>query len=159
MARSRQPEANRIPFSLYVDEFQNFSTDSFASILAEARKYRLSLTLSHQYIDQLTLGLRSAVFGNVGNLIAFRVGHADAAVLANEFGNEFRADTFVDLPRFHALAKMQENNEPQPTFKARLLPAMELNTSQPQKLITKSRERFSLRRAAVEDRIGRWLRS
>ena len=110
MARSRQTEADRVPFQLYVDEFQNFSTDSFASILAEARKYRLSLTLSHQYIDQLTPALRCAVFGNVGNLIAFRVGHTDAAILANEFGNEFRADTFVDLPRFHALAKMQEHN-------------------------------------------------
>lgn len=158
MARSRQREADRVPLHLFVDEFQNFSTDSFASILAEARKYRLSLTLSHQYIDQLTPALRSAVFGNVGNLISFRVGHTDATVLANEFGNEFRPDTFVDLPRFHALAKMQEHNEPQPTFKARLMPAMKMNTSQPNKLIAKSRERFGMPREGVEDRIVRWLR-
>lgn len=82
MARSSQPESERVPFHLFVDEFQNFATDSFASILAEARKYRLSLTLSHQYIDQLLPAIRSAVFGNVGNLIAFRVGYTDAEILA-----------------------------------------------------------------------------
>jgi energy-coupling factor transporter ATP-binding protein EcfA2 len=158
MARSNQPESERVPFHLFVDEFQNFATDSFASILAEARKYRLSLTLSHQYIDQLTPAIRSAVFGNVGNLIAFRVGHTDAEILSNEFGNEFNPNTFVDLPRFHALAKMQENNEPQPTFKARLMPALEPNTGNHQKLIEKSRERFATRREEVEARINFWLR-
>ena len=102
MARSNRPEAERRDFHLFVDEFQNFATDSFASILAEARKYRLSLTLSHQYIDQLIPSIRSAVFGNVGNLISFRVGFTDAEILAAEFGNEFNPSTFVDLPRFHA---------------------------------------------------------
>jgi type IV secretory pathway TraG/TraD family ATPase VirD4 len=74
MARARFPEDERRDFHLFVDEFQNFSTDTFAAILAEARKYRLCLTLSHQYIDQLSLPIRQAVFGNVGTLIAFRVG-------------------------------------------------------------------------------------
>ena len=156
MARSNQRESERVPFHLFVDEFQNFATDSFASILAEARKYCLSLTLSHQYIDQLTPAIRSAVFGNVGNLIAFRVGYTDAEILSNEFGNEFNPNTFVDLPRFHALAKMQENNEPQPTFKARLLPAEERNSGNRQKLINKSREHFASRREKVEERIRQW---
>lgn len=157
MARANQPESERRDFHLFIDEFQNFSTDSFASILAEARKYRLALTLSHQYIDQLPLPIRQAVFGNVGSLISFRVGHTDAAVLANEFGNEFRPETFVDPPRFHALAKMQEHNEPQPTFKARLMPALEMNTSNPHAMIAKSRERFATRRERVDTRIQRWM--
>ena len=157
MARSNQPESGRVPFHLFVDEFQNFSTDSFASILAEARKYRLSLTLSHQYIDQLTPAIRSAVFGNVGNLIAFRVGHTDAEILSNEFGNEFNPNIFVDLPRFQALAKMQENNEPQPSFKARLMPAMEPRGGNVSRLTGKSRERFTARRQEVEQKIHRWL--
>ncbi len=79
MARSNRPEEERRDFYLFIDEFQNFSTDVFASILAEARKYRSCLILSHQYIDQLPLSIRQAVFGNVGTLISFRVGYADAA--------------------------------------------------------------------------------
>lgn len=157
MARSNQPESERVPFNLFVDEFQNFSTDSFASILAEARKYRLSLTLSHQYIDQLTPAIRSAVFGNVGNLIAFRVGYSDAEVLSHEFGSEFSPNTFVDLPRFHALAKMQERNEPQPTFKARMMPGSESNRGEVYTLVRRSQERFTSRRADVERKITRWL--
>jgi hypothetical protein len=81
MARSDMPEASRCDFYLYVDEFQNFTTESFASILSEARKYRLNLTLSHQYMGQLRPEIRDAVFGNVGTLIAFRVGHADGKIL------------------------------------------------------------------------------
>jgi hypothetical protein len=97
MARAKRPEAERRPFYLYIDEFHNFSTEAFASILAEARKYRLCLTLSHQYIDQLSLPVRQAVFGNVGTLIAFRVGYADAEIMEKEFGNEIIAKQFVDL--------------------------------------------------------------
>ena len=157
MARSNRPEAERRDFHLFVDEFQNFATDSFASILAEARKYRLSLTLSHQYIDQLIPSIRSAVFGNVGNLISFRVGFTDAEILAAEFGNEFNPSTFVDLPRFHAVAKMQEGGEPQPSFKARMSGPLHLESGNHQRLIAKSRERFASRREDVERKINRWL--
>lgn len=157
MARSSRPEDERVPFLLVVDEFQNFATEAFTSILAEARKYRLTLTLSHQYIDQLTPSIRSAVFGNVGNLISFRVGHTDAAVLASEFGHEVRADAFVDLPRFHALAKIQENNEPQSTFKARLASPPKPCNTRPHRIIARSRERFAASRGQVESRIQRWL--
>jgi hypothetical protein len=159
MARSRQPEEERRDFALFVDEFQNFATDSFASILAEARKYRLSLTLSHQYIDQLQPAVRSAVFGNVGSLLSFRVGHADAEVLASEFGNEFAPAAFVDLPRFEVIAKMQVGGEPLPAFRGRLMEPIAARENRREKLVAKSRERFSSRRAAVEDRIRRWLSS
>ncbi len=90
MARANQPEHERRDFHLFIDEFQNFSTDSFASILAEARKYRLCLTLSHQYLDQLPLAVRQAVFGNVGNLISFRVSNSDAEALGR-LGTEWIA--------------------------------------------------------------------
>src|SRR6185436_20933121 len=86
MARTDQPEEQRRDFYLFIDEFQNFGTDAFAAILAEARKYRLCLTLSHQYIDQISLPVRQAIFGNVGTLIAFRIGYTDAEVMENEFG-------------------------------------------------------------------------
>src|SRR6185503_13342219 len=102
MARSNRHENERRDFYLFIDEFQNFSTDVFAPILAEARKYRSCLILSHQYIDQLPLAIRQAVFGNVGTLISFRVGYADAEVLEKEFGNAFPATAIADLDRYQA---------------------------------------------------------
>src|SRR5207302_6120830 len=108
MARSHQKEHERKDFFLFIDEFQNFSTDAFASILAEARKYRSSLILSHQYIDQLPLPIRQAVFGNVGTLIAFRVGYTDAEVLEKEFGKAFSAMAIADVPRYEATVKLLE---------------------------------------------------
>lgn len=113
MARTNRPESERRDFHLFIDEFQNFSTDSFASILAEARKYRLCLTLSHQYIDQLSLPMRQAVFGNVGSIISFRVGNSDAEVLAAEFAHEFNRATFTDLPKFQALTRLHVNGQTQ----------------------------------------------
>jgi len=99
MSRSNVPESERRDFYLYVDEFQTFATDSFTSILSEARKYHLSLTLSHQYTDQVRPEIRDAVFGNVGSIVAFRVGQRDAELLENEFGGEYAASQFVDLER------------------------------------------------------------
>ena len=94
LARTNQPESQRKDFHLFIDEFQNFTTDAFVSILAEARKYRLCLTLSHQYTDQLPLCVRQAVFGNVGTLISFRIGHTDAEILHKEFGMVFANPPF-----------------------------------------------------------------
>ena len=91
MSRAARPETERQDFFLFIDEFQNFTTDVFASILSEARKYRLCLTLSHQYVQQLPAVIQQAVFGNVGTLIAFRVGHVDADSLAKEFGQNIYA--------------------------------------------------------------------
>ena len=87
MRRAEQAEEDRRDFFLFIDEFQNFTTDAFASLLAEARKYRLCLTLSHQYVDQIPLPIRQAVFGNVGTLISFRVGASDGEVLQTKFGH------------------------------------------------------------------------
>jgi hypothetical protein len=159
MARAAHPESERRPFHLYIDEFQNFSTDAFASMLAEARKYRLCLTLSHQYIDQLTLPVRQAVFGNVGTLISFRVGYADAEVLEKEFGKTFPPSALADLERYEAAVKLLENGANQEPFRAKTLPPIESRVGGAQKLIARSRERFSTPRNVVEEKMNRWMNS
>jgi DNA helicase HerA-like ATPase len=99
--RSIMPEHDRVPFLLVADEFQNFATESFADILSEARKFKLSLVLSHQFLGQLPDGLRQAVFGNVGTITAFRVGAEDAPLVAQELGLK-NPDALSDLPNFEA---------------------------------------------------------
>ncbi|MBI4119567.1 MAG: type IV secretion system DNA-binding domain-containing protein, partial [Parcubacteria group bacterium] len=110
MERVRVPEDERVDFYLYVDEFQNFATDSFAGILSEARKYRLNLIIAHQYIGQLitdvSTKVRDAVFGNVGTMILFRIGAADAEFLESEFSPEFMATDIVNLPNYHVYLKL-----------------------------------------------------
>ena len=159
MARTDRPEAERRDFHLFIDEFQNFSTDAFASILAEARKYRLCLTLSHQYIDQLSLPVRQAVFGNVGTLIAFRIGHPDAEVIEKELGKTFPASALADLDRYEAVVKLLEDGTNKEPFRAKMLPPIENRVGRKAKLIARSRERFATPRAVVENRLSRWAAS
>jgi hypothetical protein len=159
MARWNRPEDERRDFYLFVDEFQNFSTDAFASILAEARKYRLCLTLSHQYIDQLSFPIRQAVFGNVGTLIAFRVGYADAEVLEREFGNTFSAAVIADVSRYQAMVKLLEDGANREPFRAAMLPPLENWAGRKENLIALSRQRFSMPRAVIDAKINRWMAS
>ena len=100
MSRADIPEKERKDFYLYVDEFQNFATDSFATILSEARKYRLNLTMANQYIEQMSEEVRSAVFGNVGTLVAFQVGYDDASYFESQFSEEVLANDIVALPKY-----------------------------------------------------------
>lgn len=158
MARASRPEAERRDFYLFIDEFQNFSTEAFASILAEARKYRLSLSLSHQYVDQLSVPVRQAVFGNVGTLISFRIGHADAEVLEKEFGHTFSAAALADLDRFEAVVKLMEDGANREPFRAKMLPPIENGVGRKEKLIRHSRMRFSMRREAIEEKLRRWMK-
>jgi hypothetical protein len=157
MARANRPEAERKDFYLFIDEFQNFSTDAFASILAEARKYRLCLTLSHQYIDQLPLPIQQAVFGNVGTLIAFRIGNTDAEVMEKEFGNTFAASSLADLGRYEAVVKLLENGSNLEPFRAKMLPPLENRIGRKDKLIARSRERFATSRAKIDDKLNWWM--
>jgi len=157
MARSNRPESERRDFYLFIDEFQNFSTDAFASILAEARKYRLCLTLSHQYIDQLSLPIRQAVFGNVGTLIAFRIGHTDAEAMAKEFGNAIPASALADLERHEAVVKLLVGGSNLEPFRARMLPPLENRIGRKNKLIALSRERFAMPRGLIGDKLNRWM--
>jgi energy-coupling factor transporter ATP-binding protein EcfA2 len=159
MARVNRPEDERRDFYLFIDEFQNFTTDAFASILAEARKYRLCLTLSHQYIDQLPLPVRQAVFGNVGTLIAFRIGNTDAEVMQKEFGNTIAASALADLGRYEAVVKLLENGMNLEPFRAKMLPPVGNYRGRKNKLIARSRERFGTARAKVEEKLRRWINS
>jgi hypothetical protein len=157
MARAAQAEEIRQDFYLFIDEFQNFSTDAFASILSEARKYRLCMTLSHQYIEQLSLPVRHAVFGNVGTLITFKVGYSDAEFLDSEFGKIFSARQFVELDRFQIVAKLFDNGTHREPFQAFTVPPLRTNHGLRHNLITNSRARFTVPRSHVEERLYRWV--
>lgn len=153
MARVDTPEAERRDFHLFIDEFHNFTTDSFAAILAEARKYRLCLTLSHQYLDQLSPEVRQAVFGNAGTMIAFRIGHTDAELVAKEFANTFIPAQFVELDRYQIFIRLLANGVAATPFPAVTLPGLDNRHERRDKLIRRSRERFSSRRETVERKI------
>lgn len=106
LSRVDIPQENRRDFNLYIDEFQNFTTDSIASILSEARKYGLNLTIAHQFIGQLTEKIRDAVFGNVGSMISFRVGAQDAEFLVKQFTPVFNENDLINIDNYNAYAKI-----------------------------------------------------
>ncbi|MEM3063050.1 MAG: type IV secretion system DNA-binding domain-containing protein, partial [Nitrososphaerota archaeon] len=116
MSRQDIPEQQRVDFYLYVDEFQNFATETFADILSEARKFRLNLIVANQFIGQVEEEVKNAVFGNVGTLIAFRVGVTDASYLAHEYQPVFSESDLINIERFHAYVKTIVNNEPVTPF-------------------------------------------
>jgi len=162
MERVRIPEEDRRDFYLYVDEFQNFATDSFASILSEARKYRLNLILAHQYVGQLVTDVstkvRDAVFGNVGTMISFRVGATDAEFLELEFTPEFLQGDLVNLPNHHIYLKLMVEGVTSRPFSSTTLPPLEFEriSDAKEKVIRVSRERYARPRAEVEEKISRW---
>ena len=125
MKRARVKEAERKDFYLYVDEFQNFTTDSIATILSEARKYKLNLVLAHQYIPQLTDQIKNAVLGNVGSIGAFRIGAEDAEFLEKQFEPEFSRYDLVNLDNFNLIMKMMLNNKTSAPFKMEIYPPHE----------------------------------
>lgn len=118
LARANRPEDERRDFYAYLDEFQMFATASFATMLAELRKYRVSLVLAHQYLAQLDLEVREAVFGNVGTLISFRVGADDAARLAREFAPTFGPLDLINLPNRHICLRLMIDGEASRPFSA-----------------------------------------
>lgn len=157
MSRVDVPEEERNDFYLYVDEFQNFATESFVSVLSEARKYRLGLILAHQYITQMEEKVRNAVFGNIGTEICFRVGAEDAAFLEKEFLPEFSSYNLVSLPRYHIYLRLMIDGVATRPFSALTLPPFEKpQESHREKIIKVSRERYSMPREEIEDKIGRW---
>jgi len=145
------------PFYLYVDEFQSFANESFADILSEARKYKLGLTIAHQYIEQMPDEVRSAVFGNVGTMIAFRVGATDGEVLEKEFIPTFTQEDLVNLGKYQMYLKLMIDGVSSRPFSARGLP----DTKKPEinykdKVVAASREQFARPRAIVEEEIKGW---
>ncbi len=156
MQRVDLPEDKRRDFYLYVDEFQNFATDSFAVILSEARKYHLNLVMTHQYIAQMPEIVSKAVFGNVGTIISFRLGSADAGSLAKEFEPVFEANDLVNLDNYHIYIKMAIDGVTRPAFSAVTLPPYSEKNDNREKIVQVSRERYTKPRAFVEEKIKRW---
>ncbi|GIW62268.1 MAG: hypothetical protein KatS3mg090_0094 [Patescibacteria group bacterium] len=142
MNRSFQKEEERKDFFLYVDEFQNFATTSFVKILSEARKYRLSLTMANQYIDQIDESVRRAIFGNVGTLISFVVGAKDAEYLSKEFGRLYSADDLVNLGKFEIVMKLSIDGLTSSPFPANTLPLPDQRNHNKEKIIRISKERY-----------------
>jgi CxxC-x17-CxxC domain-containing protein len=159
MSRIDTPEKDRTDFYLYVDEFQNFATESFANILSEARKYRLNLIVGHQYIEQLDETVCAAIFGNVGTLMIFRVGSADATFLETEFDPYFTPGDLVNLAKYDVYMKLMIDGISSNPFSAKTLPPLDLiaaSESNRQKVIQVSRERYARPKDVVEDKITRW---
>ncbi len=158
MSRVDVPEKERRDFYLYIDEFQNFSTESFANILSEARKYRLNLILAHQYIEQLGDAVKAAVFGNVGTLVVFRVGAADAEELVKEFTPTFTEEDIVNLPKYEMYLKLMIDGVASAPFSGLGLAPLnnEERTDNTDKVIQYSREKYASQREMVEDKIMRW---
>lgn len=157
-ADSSPQELKKLPnFYLYVDEFQSFANKSFADILSEARKYKLSLNITHQYIEQMAEEVRAAVFGNVGTLISFRVGSYDAEVLEKEFAPIFTAEDLVNLGFVQIYLKLMIDGVASKPFSATTLPPI----SKPEivfrdKVIEVSRKSYARPRALVEEEIRKW---
>ncbi len=157
MSRVDIPEEERRDFFLYVDEFQNFATESFASILSEARKYRLALVLAHQYIAQMDEKVRDAVFGNVGTLICFRVGAEDAEFLEKEFLPVISAQDLVNLPKYNIYIKLMIDGVAGRPFSAVTLPPFpKPKVSYRKEIIEFSRRTYGRKREIVEQEISKW---
>lgn len=142
MNRSFMKEEERKDFFLYVDEFQNFATSSFVKILSEARKYRLSLTLANQYIEQLEEDIQRAIFGNVGTLMSFVVGARDAYILSKEYGELYTENDLVALGKFETVMKLSIDGMTSAPFPATTLPLPSLKNDNRETIIRMSKERY-----------------
>ena len=156
MRRVDIPESERRDFFLYADEFQNFATDAFAVVLSEARKYRLDLTVTHQYIEQLPENVRDAIFGNVGTLICFGVGPTDAHFLEREFTPTFLENDIINLGRYEMYIKLQIDDQSSMPFSARSFPPLKDHTNLKERAVQLSREKYSREVERVEKRVKKW---
>jgi hypothetical protein len=156
MRRARLPEADRRDFYLHIDEFHNFGTDAFASILSESRKMRLSLTIAHQYIAQVPELIQDAIFGNVGSIVAFRVGAEDAERLAREL-TEYSPATLRSLPRGMVCARLLQSGEIGQPFLGQISAPVPHGRGRDTNIRLQSRQRYARDRAIVEANISAWF--
>jgi type IV secretory pathway TraG/TraD family ATPase VirD4 len=154
LSRVDTPGGNFPPFYLHIDEFQNISTPAIASILSEARKYKLGLSVAHQFIAQLDTPIKDAVFGNVGSLAAFRVGPEDAEFLAHQFEPVFRARDLINIPNYHCYARVLADGTPTRAFSMATLPPPTVDYSLVQRLMTQSVRTYGRPRADIEREIA-----
>ena len=154
MSRADIPEDQRVDFSLYVDEFQNFATDSFESILSEARKYKLSLIMGNQFMTQLTDKIREAIIGNVGTVISGRIGVTDAELMVKKFQPTFDVDDLAKLPNFQSITSVMINNVPSAPFSMNWIPLMgQANNQLRDAIVRLSAAKYGRPRAVVEKEI------
>ncbi len=153
MRRADMPQEQRKDFYLYVDEFQNFTTDSIATILSEARKYRLNLTMAHQYIAQLDEKIRDAAFGNVGTIASLRISQGDADIMAKQFKPEFSRFDLINLPNRQVIIKMLINGNVTNAFKMKTLEAKAGNFDQVAQLRKLSHFKYGREKSLVEKEI------
>src|SRR3989338_1475357 len=157
LRRAGMAEEERRDFYLYIDEFQNYITDSISTILSEARKYSLSLTIANQYLRQLVSGtdtkIRDAVLGTVGTLISFKVGVEDADILAKEFEPVFSAHDLVNIDQYNAYVKLLIDNAPARPFNIKTLPPAAINTPLANQIKQMSRSKCGRPKAEVEQEI------
>lgn len=154
MSRVNIPEEQRNDFYLYVDEFQNFATDSFAKILSEARKYRLNLIVANQYIAQLSEPVRDAIFGNVGSLVSFRVGANDSTFLAKEYAPVFDENDLVNLDKYQIYLKLSIDGITGNAFSSKTLKIPDEKDNYAKEIIENTRQRYSTERSLVEKMIN-----
>ena len=154
----QEKDLQKLPnFYLYVDEFQSFANESFADILSEARKYKLNLTIAHQYIEQMSEEVRAAVFGNVGTMVTFRVGAFDAEILEKEFAPQFTAEDLVNLGFAQIYLKLMIDGVSSMPFSATTMPPIkEPEISLKQQVIEMSRTQFAMNRDVVEQEVLNW---
>ncbi|HQM15935.1 MAG TPA: type IV secretory system conjugative DNA transfer family protein, partial [Candidatus Woesebacteria bacterium] len=156
MSRADVPQEQRHDFFLYVDEFQNYATEDFAVILSEARKYKLNLVVANQYVGQIEEDIKNAVFGNVGTMVAFRVGVTDANFLQHEFVPTFNEADLTNIEKYHIYMKTIVNNEPVPPFSVSLEKDMEkikaqMNPKLAEMIKQLSRLKYGKDRAVIEE--------
>jgi DNA helicase HerA-like ATPase len=153
LSRADSPRESINPFYLYIDEFQNITTDSISTILSEARKYKLSLNVAHQFIAQLDENIKNAVFGNVGSMASFRVGSEDATFLEKQFEPVFSANDLINIDNYNAYVRVLANGSPVPPFNIKTLPPPEGNPSNIEKIKQLSYEKYGRSREEVEREI------
>jgi hypothetical protein len=142
-----------------VDEVQNFTTDGFAAMLSEARKYGLSLVLASQHLSAVASEVRDAVLGNVGTIISFRVSDSDAQILSREFGGDFVPAQFTQLANHEVLVRLVHRLRLTTPFRARTLAPLPLPRGRRDTLVRRTREKYGARKSVVEGRIRRWMQS
>ena len=154
LSRVDDPTRGFAPFYLHIDEFQNVSTPAISSILSEARKYKLSLTVVHQFIAQLDQGIRDAVFGNVGSIVSFRVGTEDAQFLEQQFAPVFSAKDLMNVPNYNAIVRILANGVPTKPFSVAMRPPIHSDPARVAELIALSAATHGRPRAEVEAEIS-----
>jgi hypothetical protein len=157
MERVDMPDDERNDFSLYIDEVQSFTTDAFVNILSEARKYRLSLVINHQFTEQLPIEMRAGIFGNVGTMITFSVSQKDAMVLSQEFAPYVTPEDILSLPNYHLYLRMTINDRISEPFSAVSMPFRYQPFGYKDIIKQKSREKYAVPRDVIEEKIQRWV--